>query len=173
MNKYLIHVIDEISCHKKNNLTYQMIPLENDEDGNPIYISHNDAIYLVGGNDFLDAIEIVSNTIQIKDVDDSDISLSDAIKKSFEKKEDHKNDSLSTIDIDEEIEEIEEENEETEEENVLESYHSYNRSINTTSKLITSICQINREEKGEKWIELHKITFYAIEENKIMTIKSE
>jgi len=180
MDKFLIHVIDEISCHKKNDKTYQIIPMGSDELGNPVFISHNDAIYLVEGDSFIDAIESISNTIQVKNADESDISLSDAIKQSFSKKENKKEekDSLSTIDMDDEEEYMEEvvdedEDEVNDEEDVLESYNSYNRSINTLSHMISSVCQINREENGEKWVEFHKITFYAMEESKIMTIDNK
>jgi len=147
--RYIIHVIDDSSQHEKQeNGKYGIIQGISLEES-VCDILRSDVFYMVEAENAIDAVTILANTIKVKKQNGEEIFLAESFTETHKRiaTTDFSNDSLSSID-------------------------------DTNSKVITASysesymasCQVMMEKNGEKWVELHKVYFYVLEENKIIEV---
>ena len=148
--RFFIHVIDDASLHQKTeNGEYEMVPGE-DLEGSPCHIQRSDAFYITEADNYIDAVTKIANNIRIKNSDGENILLSESFTqtaKTFNVMDFGNVDNRSTIDdIRAKI------------------------STNAYSQSFMASCQIPMKKDEEKWIELHKVYFFVVEENKVMEV---
>jgi hypothetical protein len=148
--RFFVHVIDDASLHQKSeNGEYGLVPGE-DLDGSPCHIQRSDAFYITEANDHVDAVTKIANNIRLKSSNGENVLLSESFTqtaKDLNVMDFGSVDNRSTIDdIRAKI-----------------STNAYNQSFMAS-------CQIPMKKEEEYWIELHKVCFFVVEENKIIEI---
>lgn len=144
--KYIIHVVDNASIHQRIDGQFEIIESSYDSIGQ-LEVLTSDAFYSVNAEDEYTAIISVSNIIAAKLQNSEKISISKAFvetKKSFSIT-DFNSDKPSKL-----LSDIKEE-----------------RKVNPYCKYFTATCHI---EKEENVIEVHRVEFFAVEENKIIEL---
>lgn len=162
MVNYLVHVIDEISNHKKDKDGIFKIFESEDDQGNKIHVLRTDAFYTLEAEKSIEAVAMLTKLIKIEDEQNCQSSLSEIILKNKKSKNKIEDNSKRKIE--------DNEDDENESDNIEINSSHYNYDHATTSDLMFVSCKIKRKEKEDEWIEYHKISFYVIEENKIMQI---
>jgi len=148
--RYFVHAIDEASIHKrKRNGSYGLIKGQS-ENGKECQISSVDCFYAVEAKSRIDAVVAVSEIARIKGSDGRFIKLADACLNTKNK--------IETADV-------------TDDESVILTDKNLEYATNSESELLIATCQIARSEHKTKWIELHKVYFYVLKENKIIHVK--
>jgi len=146
--RYIIHVIDDSSQHEKIETKYQLVKGISLEES-VCDILRSDIFYMVEAESTMEAVSILANTIKVRKQDGEEILLVESFS------ETHK--SVSTTDF---------------------SSDDKANIDDTDSKVVTASysesymasCQVQMEKGEEKWIELHKVYFYVLEENKIIEV---
>lgn len=144
---YYIHVVDNISLHQKdesNNFTLTEGSLE----GEPYQKVVADAFYSVSAENPTEAVTRLSSIIEVDNVDRS--KLADALIETKRK--------ISVSDF----------NSDSPDYLLTENY--LQQTIDPYGNYFVVTCQIHRKEDEEQWIEVHRIEFYVIEQNKILEV---
>ena len=150
--RYIVHVIDEASAHKKDNSGEYSICYAELESQGQCQIARSDSFYVVSAETPMDAVVSIAGIARVKDSNGKLISLA----KSFAKtKKEVENASID------------------EDEFVVLNDSPFEYGDNTTSKLFVASCQIKKEDENEKWSELHRVYFYVLPEKKILQIVEE
>ena len=148
--EYLIHVIDESSQHKKDDLQEFKIVEGQAESGEVGDVVKSDAFYLISDKSPVDAIISISNIITTKDSEGKLVPLSSLLSKT---KNENENSSI-------------------EDDSFLPLSISDLKIVdNTNSELIKASCQIVRYKENESWVELHNIYFYIVQRDRIIFVK--
>lgn len=152
MDNFFVHVVDETSAHvfSEEEKKYSMAFCTT-ESNKKCQINRSDCFYHVKAEDSTKAIAKVSKKILLKDDAGTLQPLSTLIKKTYKK--------LESASIDDS------------EKNQILSGANFTYSEDINSNLTIVNCQIDKESDDEKWIELHKIHFYVIQEKRMVVIK--
>lgn len=147
--RYIIHVIEDASQHEKNESgnygLVQGISLEESKCD----ILRTDAFYTIEADSVIDAITLLSNTIRVKISSGEFILLSESFTETHKK--------MATTDFSDDAKSL------------IDDLNSKVVTASYSESYMAS-CQIPMEKNGEEWIELHKVYFYVLDENKIIEI---
>jgi hypothetical protein len=147
--KYLVHVIDSASIFENLDNQWKLIESK-DQDNNVCEILLSDAFYSIEASDIMDVLTNLSNIIKVKTTD-QEITLAESLLNTKNK--------LKIFDF-------ESKNEPTS----LLSSSDIKKVVNPYSKYFCASCQIKIDDNTSSYYELHEISFYIVEENKIMDI---
>ena len=148
--RFIVHVIDDASQHEKMEDGKYGIASGLTDDNATCDIMRTDGWYTTEANTPLDAVAILSNTIEVKNKDGEMILLS----KSFT--ETHKSNSTTDFSSDNAERLIDD---------------MFVKIItNSYSEYYMASCQIPMEVDDQKWIELHKVHFYIVEDVKLIEV---
>ena len=146
--RYIIHVIDDASQHIQKDHGFA-ITKGITEEKTICDILRSDSFYIIEAETVLDAIAFLTNSIKLKTSSGEEISLTEGfnITKQKMSTEDFSSNGTSSI-----------------KDNDLKIITASN------SESYMASCQVEMEEDDEKWIELHNVYFYVIEENKLIEL---
>jgi len=147
--KFLIHVIDDASQHIQNeDGLYEIVKGYSEDD--ICHISRTDAWYISEGENQLDVVANLANSIKMETQNGKMVLLLKGLTDTYKAnltKDFNENDSRSKInDINLEI--------------VTNPYSTY----------YTASCQIPMSDENGQWIELHKVHFYIVNEKNLIQI---
>ena len=143
---YIVHVIDNASQFKKNNSDFEMVKSTDDKAGEcDVLVS--DAFYHVNAKDPFSTVIIVSNIIEARLKNGERMPASKAFVDTKR--------SLSVTNFDSTTP------------NKILSDIKENKKVNPYSSHFTASCHI---EKENGLIELHRVEFFIVEDNRIMEI---
>lgn len=145
--RFLVHVVEETSIHKKIDGEYQIQECEV-EDNSTAHILLSDSFYVVEAKEPVEAVIEIANVIRAEDEDGDRVKLGLLLKKQKEAEESDKEVKKRLS-------------------NFLNKYIVEDR---TKSDLFSSTYEIEREVEDERVLELHKIFFYVSKESDIMQV---
>lgn len=145
--RFLVHVVEETSIHKKINGQYQIQECEVDEKSTA-HILLGDSFYVIEAEEPVEAVIEIANVIRVEDEDGDRVKLGLLLKRQKEVEESNKEvkDRLSSF------------------------LNQYIIEDQTKSNLYSSTYQIDREIGDEQFVELHKVFFYVTKENDVMQV---
>ena len=141
---YIVHVIDNASQYKKGD-NFEIVQSIN-EKNEPCEVLLSESFYRMDAQDPQSAVASVVNTIRVKTAAGEKISIAQSFLETSK--------ALSSSDFDQTMPDR------------LLSDLTVKREINPYSVYITASCHIEKDEV----IELHRVEFYVVEEQKIMEI---
>lgn len=145
--RFLVHVVEETSIHKKVEDQYQVQECEVGEN-KTAHILLSDSFYVIEAEEPVGAVIEIANIIRAEDEDGDRVKLGLLLKRQKEAEESDK-----------------------EVKNRLSSFiNEYIVEDQTKSKLYSSTYEIMRESEDGPFLELHKIFFYVLPENEVMQI---
>lgn len=149
MKRFLVHVIDEASCHEFIDSSYKQVKGYNENNLNEeCDLLKTDAFYLVSSENEISAAILVADKIKV---------LKDENKKSLSEVFEEEGSFYENA-------EIGSENFETPNLNFIKYEHK------AYGEVFSISCTIKRCQHNNNWSELHKVYFYVVPETKIISI---